>query len=136
MRVFLSAFSGFTLAVPMDSVASIMLYEQETEKPIQYDQENRHTYVSLPRLFNLTNETIHHGIVLREWNSKANKVVLLTAEVKRDVEIPDEQFYPVPKALGALRFSSMFSGIQFDGHPILLLNIERMIQDIQKEQVV
>ncbi|MDR2717346.1 MAG: hypothetical protein LBB89_04690 [Treponema sp.] len=134
MRVFLSAFSGFTLAVPMNAVAAMMLYDKETEKTIFYDQANRSTYVSLPRLFNLPNEVVHHGIILREWNSKANKVVLLTAEVKRDIEIPDEQFYPIPKALGALRFSEMFSGIQFSDNPILLLNIESLVQSIQKHQ--
>jgi len=136
MRVFLSAFSGFTLAIPMKAVAAMTLYNQETEKTIHYDQENRSTFVSLPRLFNLPEEAVHHGIVLREWNSKANKVVLLTAEVKRDIEIPDEQFYPIPKALGALRFSSMFSGIQFSGNPVLLLNIEQLVQVIQKDQRV
>jgi hypothetical protein len=134
MRVFLSAFSGFTLAVPMDAVAAMMLYDQETEKTIHYDQENRSTYVSLPRLFNLPNEAVCHGIILREWNSKVNKVVLLTAEVKRDIEIPDDQFYPIPKALSALRFSEMFSGIQFSGNPVLLLNIEQLAQSIQKYQ--
>jgi hypothetical protein len=134
MRVFLSAFSGFTLAVPMNAVASMMLYNQKTEKVIHYDQESRSTFVSLPQLFNLQGEVVRHGIILREWNSKANKVVLLTAEVKRDIEIPDEEFYPVPKVLGTLRFSRMFSGIQFSGSPVLLLNIEQLVQSIQTEQ--
>jgi chemotaxis protein histidine kinase CheA len=136
MRVFLSAFSGFTLAVPMNAVGAMMLYDQETEETIHYDQVKRSTYISLPRLFNLPNEIVHHGIILREWNSKANKVVLLTAEVKRDVEIPDEQFYPIPKTFGALRFSEMFSGIHFSGNPILLLNIEQLAQSLQKHQRV
>jgi hypothetical protein len=134
MRVFLSAFSGFTLAVPMDAVASMMLYRKETEKTVQYDQESRSTYVSLPRLFKLPDEIIRHGIILREWNSNANKVILLTAEVKRDIEIPDEQFHPIPKALSTLRFSKMFSGIQFSGNPVLLLNIKQLDQYVQREQ--
>jgi hypothetical protein len=136
MRVFLSTFSGFTLAVPMDAVASMILHNQETEKTIQYDHESQSTYVSLPRLFKLPDQAVHHGIVLREWNSKENKVVLLTAEVKRDIEIPDEQFYPIPKVLGALSFSSIFSGIQFSGNPVLLLNIEQLAQVIQKDRQV
>jgi hypothetical protein len=134
MRVFLSAFSGFTLAVPMNAVGAMMLYNQETEKVIHYDQKTRNTYVSLPRLFNLSNESVHHGIILREWNSKANKVVLLTAEVKRDIEIPDDQFYPIPKSLSSLHFSEIFSGIHFSGNPVLLLNIEQLAQSIQKYQ--
>jgi len=134
MRVFLSAYSGFTLAVPMDSVAAMMLPELEIENIMQYDQQSRNTFVSLPRLFNLPNEVVAHGIVLREWNSKVNKVVLLTAEIKRDIEIPDEEFHPIPKSLGALRFSQLFSGIQFSGNPVLLLNIEQLAEVIQKEQ--
>jgi len=134
MRVFLSAYSGFTLAVPMDAVAAMMLPNLETDKIMQYDQQSRSTFVSLPRLFNLPNEAVGHGIVLREWNSKVNKVVLLTAEVKRDIEIPDEEFHPIPKALGTLRFSKMFSGIQFSGNPVLLLNVEQLAEVIQEEQ--
>jgi len=136
MRVFLSVYSNFTLAIPMDAVASMVLYKQKTEKLIQYDPGNRSTYVSLPWLFNMPDQAVPHGIVLRVMNSKVNKVVLLTAEVKRDIEIPDEEFYPIPKSLGALRFSAIFSGIKFSGNPVLLLNIEQLLQVIQNEQLV
>lgn len=135
MRVFLSAYSGFTLAIPMDVVASMMLYDQKPEKVVQYDQKSRNTYVSFPRLFKLDEEAVH-GIVLREWNSKVNKVVLATAEIKRDIEIPDNEFHPMPKSLGSLRFSKIFRGIKFSDKPILLLNIEQMTQLIQEEQYV
>jgi len=134
MRVFLSAFSGFTLAVPMNAVAAMMLYDKKTEKVIQYDQKDRNTYISLPRLFNLNEEDVHHGIILREWNTTTNKVVLLTAEIKRDIEIPDKEFHPIPKSLGALRFSRIFNGIKFSDKPILLLNIEQLTQLLQEEQ--
>jgi hypothetical protein len=134
MRVFLSAFSGFTLAVPMNAVAAMMLYDKKTEKIIEYDQKNRSTFISLPRLFNLKEEDVRHGIILREWNSTANKVVLLTAEIKRDIEIPDKEFHPIPKSLGALRFSKIFSGIKFSDNPVLLLNIEQLTQLLQEEQ--
>jgi hypothetical protein len=130
MRVFLSEFSGFTLAVPMDAVASMVFYNQEMEKIIQHDQENRNTYVSLPLLFNQPSTSICYGIVLRNWNTIENKVVLITAEIKRDIEIPYDQFYPIPKSMSALRFSEMFSGIHFSDNPVLLLNIERLAQSV------
>jgi len=136
MRVFLSAYSGFTLAIPMEAVASMVLYKQKTEKIVQYDPGSRSTYVSLPWLFNMPDQAVPHGVVLREMNSKENKVVLLTAEVKRDIEIPDEEFHPIPKAWGALRFSEVFSGIKFSGDPVLLLNTEQLLQVIQNEQLV
>jgi hypothetical protein len=135
MRAFLSAFSGFTLAVPMNAVASIMLCKQGAEMAVQHDQENRNIYISLPHLFNLPGESVCHAINLRTENTTVQKIVLLTAEVKRDIEIPDEQFYPIPKALNALRFSKVFSGIQLAENPVLLLNVEQLVQSIQKEQI-
>jgi len=134
MRVFLSAYPSFTLAIPMDAVGSMMLYNKETEKTIFYDQEKRNTYLSLPCLFNMKDKSVYHGVILRKWNSNENKTVLLTAEVKRDAEIPDEEFHPIPKTLAAMSFSSMFKGIQFSGSPVLLLNIENLIQIVQKEK--
>jgi hypothetical protein len=135
MRAFLSAFSDFTLAVPMDAVTSIMLYKQGAEKTVQHDQENRNIYISLPHLFNLPGEAVCHAINLRAEDTTAHKIVLLTAEVKRDIDIPDEQFFPIPKALNALRFSKVFSGIQLAGDPVLLLNVEQLVQSVQKEQI-
>ena len=134
MRVFLSAYPSFTLAIPMEAVGSMMLYNKETEKNIQHDQEKRNTYVSLPGLFNMKDKAVYHGVILRKWNSNENKIVLLTAEVKRDTEIPDEEFHPIPKTLDAMNFSSMFKGIQFSGSPVLLLNIEHLVQIIQRDK--
>jgi len=136
MRVFLSVYPGFTLAIPMEAVASMMLYNQKTEKTIQHDQKSRCTFISLPWLFNMRDQAVPFGVILREGNSKENKVVLLTAEIKRDIEIPIEEFSPIPKALGALRFSSVFSGIKFSGNPILLLNIEQLLNVVQKDLLV
>jgi hypothetical protein len=130
MRVFLSDFSSFTLAIPMDAVASIVIYKQRVEND---DQENCNIYISLPQLFNLPREAVCHGIVLQQCDNTANKVVLLSPEIKRDIEIPNELFYPIPKALGSLRFSTVFSGIQFAGNPVLLLNTEQLINSIQEE---
>jgi len=136
MRVFLSAYPSFTLAIPMDAIGSMMLYNQKTENTIHHDQEKRNTYVSLPGLFNMKDKTVYHGVILRQWDSNENKIVLLTAEVKRDTEIPDEEFHPIPKTLSAMNFSSMFKGIQFSGSPVILLNIEHLIQTIQREKPV
>jgi hypothetical protein len=134
MRVFLSVYPGFTLAIPMEAVASMMLYNQETEKIVQYEPKSRCTFISLPWMFNMRDQPVPHGVILREWNSKENKVVLLTAEVKSVIEIPDNEFYPIPKSLSALRFSSVFSGIKFSDNPVLLLNIKQLLEVIQNEQ--
>jgi hypothetical protein len=132
MRVFLSAFSSFTLAVPMEAVASITLCNHEAEETVHYDKETKNTYVSLPKLFNLPDETVRHGIILRNEDSTASKVVLVSAEIKRDIDIPDGQFHSMPKVLSALRFSKMFGGMLFSGNPILLLNVEHLAESVQE----
>ena len=118
----------------MDAVGSMMLYNQKTEKTILHDQEKRNTYVSLPELFKMKDKTVYHGVILRKWDSNENKIVLLTAEVKRDTEIPDDEFHPIPKTLSAMKFSSMFTSLQFSGSPVLLLNIEHLVQTVQMEK--
>jgi len=136
MRVFLSAFSEFTLAIPMDETAAMVLHKEKMEHTMQYDQKSRSTFISLPLLFNLPEQTARQGIVVREWNSIANKVVLLTADIKRDIEIPDEEFYPMPKTIGNSNFAAMFKGIKFTDKPILLLNMNQLSQVVQTEQQV
>jgi hypothetical protein len=131
-----------------------MIFADEAAREVEYNQENRNTYVSLPHLFGLPPEGIRHGIVLKNLNSEEaeddgvveDKIILLTTEVKCETEIPEEDIFPVPKALGGIRFSAVFSGIQFGsgeafnpagepaGSPVLFLNIETLVQNIQREK--
>jgi len=156
MRVFICAFSGFSLAIPMRSVSSLTLHEHEAAQTVEYNMENRNTYVSLPHLFSLPSELIRHGLVLKSLisgngdredgnieddNIIENKIILLTTEVKCETEIPGEDIFPIPKTLGTIRFSALFNGIRFDtndvsdtsGKPILFLNTGNLVQIIQKE---
>jgi hypothetical protein len=154
MRVFLCAFNGFSVAIPMHSVSSLMLYAGGQAQTAGSDQEKQNTYVSLPRLFNALQEEIRHGVILKnpgdedsdadDDNATGGKIILLTTEVKCETEIPGEEIYPVPKALKYTGFSALFSGIQFGsggiadnaGLPVLLLNPKTLIQNMQKEQAV
>lgn len=122
MRVFLCAFTGFLVAIPMHAVSSLVLYTDGESV-----QEN--ICVSLPLLFNLPQENIRHGIILK------NNIILLVTEVICETEISQEAIFPLPKIFNVMRFSMLFSGIQFDsriaetaGNPVLLLNSEQIIQ--------
>ena len=143
MRVFLCAFGEFSLAIPMNTVSSLTLYTEETA--LEYNGESRNTYISLPRLFNLPQAFIRHGIILKygneDDNTAENKTILLTTEITCETEIPDEEIYPLPKVFGGLRFSTLFSGIQFDsrprreheisdaaGNPVLLLDTSLLLE--------
>jgi len=140
MRVFICAFSGFSLAIPMRSIASLALHTQETAQAVEYNTEDTNTYISLPRLFSLSAEVISHSLVLKNSNGEGgndieNKVILLTTEVKCEAEISGEDIFPIPKTLGGMRFSALFNGILFDtGKPVLLLNTETLVRNFQKEK--
>jgi len=152
MKVFICAFGGFSLAIPMCYVSSLALHSGQAA---EYNTENPNTYISLPHLFCLPSEVIRHSIALKNPNDEngyieddniddiiiVNKIILLVTEVKCEAEIPDTKIFPIPKSLDGMRFSALFSGIQFDsgkvsdafGKPILFLNIEALIKNFQKE---
>jgi len=145
MRVFLCAFEGFSIAIPMVSVAYVALHASEST---DYGGEGKVT-ISLPRLFNLSEELIRHIIVLKKPGSETNytdekNITLFTTEIEREIDIPDEQIFPLPKALSATRFSILFSGIQFNSHQlsdtagglVFLLNYEELSRYAQKEEAL
>jgi len=142
MRVFISSYSCFSLAIPISFVSSIFINPDSSNCKIFYNQENRNTYVSLPLLFNCP-QNARHGIVLKNGdandNAIENKTILLGAEVENEKDIPSDKFYPIPKIFGFLQFSFIFSGISFNessGDPILLLSPELLVQNIQKELIL
>lgn len=125
MRVFLSVFSYFSLAIPNNYISSIMIFRQKNQ------EDNNIKYVSLPRLFNIPDENIKHGIILKNSN-----IILLTAKVECETDIRQENIYPPPKTLGNMQFSHFFSGILFNNTEkdlILLLNTQNLIKYIEKD---
>jgi len=146
MRVFLCAFEGFLIAIPMDAIASVALYADEYA---EYPEEDRKSAISLPRLFNLPEEIIKHIIILKKQDDKTNyakenNIMLLTTEIECEIDIPDERIFPLPKILGPTNFSALFSGIQFNSDklsdtadgPLLLLNCKELNRFAQKEEVL
>jgi len=145
MRVFLCAFAGFSVAIPMDSVSSLMLYTNSAPQTVERNQQDGSTYVSLPRLFRRPLAEVRHGIVLKNGSddisqTTENKVILLTTKVECEAEYPPEQIYPLPNIFGCLRFSAYFNGILFNSNgtvcPVLLLNTAQLVEKIQKESAL
>ena len=143
MRVFICAFAGFSLAIPMDSVSSLMLYTGRPLHTVEYNPQNGNTYVSLPWLFSRPLADIRHGIILKNSNdgfdeTTENKIILLTTEVECETEIPPEEIYPLPNIFMSLRFSAFFSGILFNSNnkadqPTLILNTGQLVENIQRK---
>jgi hypothetical protein len=146
MKVFICSYSRFSLAIPMDFVSSIFLHSDNSNNKISYTAENGDIYISLPMFLECPDVNIKHGIILRNDNDpQEKKVILLSAEVEREKEIPQEYFFQAPKIMSLLKFSQIFSSMFFhtrrhdesDNKAInelaLLLNPQRLIQNIQKE---
>jgi len=154
MRVFLCSYGGFSLAIPMDIVSSVFIFNDNADYKFRYDKEKRNTYISLPVLFDFPVSSIHHGIILKneiyeenEYESLENRVILLSTEIDKEKEIPSEKFYSIPKALKFFKFTSIFTGIFFNpqrvrnnltsnitaGDMVLLLNPDQLVKNIQKE---
>jgi len=139
MRVFLCPYEGFSLAVPMDIVQSVIPNRKNPERTVVYNQENQNTYISLPRLFNCANNKIKHGIILKDGidDKLENKFVLLTYEIESEAELTLNKIYPLPEAFADMKFALFFKGMIFsDTHPedlILLVDSEHIVQNIKKE---
>jgi len=145
MRVFICAFRNFSLAIPIDSVSLITLYQENVRKAVVYNEENHNTYISLPLLFKHPQALIHNGIILKDEKDTKNndiienKNILLTTEIECEIDIPDEKIYPIPKIFMRLGFSTAFNGIIFysrqthEENLILLLNTEKLVRNIKRK---
>jgi hypothetical protein len=155
MRVFLCACGGFSVAIPMDSVSSLMLYAEDAAQMVEYNELNRNTYISLPLLLELPPEHIQHGIVLKNPGSEEddtgnveNRTILLTTRIDGETDISAGEIYPIPKVFSRMRLSMLFSGILFSSRLyqdrefldaadalVFILNPGQLIQSIRKATV-
>jgi hypothetical protein len=140
LRFFLCNFADYLLAVPINAVASLLVYSGEAPDTVHYDEEENTVYYSLPGFFGMDAET-RHGIVLQDWvlNSResgriqitdsttagkhsesalfpyrkeARQVLLVTA-VERETEINDKKIQKLPKLCYGNRGECMFLGAIF-----------------------
>jgi hypothetical protein len=130
----------------MHSVSSLALHTGNSTNLVFYNDEKQNTYISLSNLFNLSLKNIRHNIVLKSFDSKddytsESKTILLIPEIECEIEISNEEIYPIPQTLRTTRFFELFNGMLFNTRSeassnksflVLLLNAERLIQFIQK----
>ena len=161
MRVFMSAFDKFSLAIPIASVSSIMICNEALKQPnesIIKDSEGNNTYISLPHLFNLPQILIHHGVILKSGNNDdddtngdiiKNRDILLTTQIICEIDIPQDKIYPFPKTMKNMDYLMFFSGLIFNSNiqnvnPVsdpeterltLLLDTKLLVKKITKETI-
>jgi len=151
MRIFLCSYKNFFLAVPMNSVSSIYLSYDKMNNIIDFDSRSRNTFISLPALFDIDNNDVCHGIVLKNncQNTDSDseiiedRIILISTRILSEKEIPSGDFTPVPKALRIFKKFSVFNGIFFissdntadkKAHDaVLLLDPEQLVKTIVKE---
>ncbi|WP_461255048.1 hypothetical protein [Treponema sp. R80B11-R83G3] len=156
MRVFICSYSWFSLAIPMDSVSSIFLHQDNLIHKIDFNNENCNIHISLPLLFNCPDANVKHGIILKDGSnnhdSTDNRVILFSTAVESERDLAAEKIYPLPKIMGVMQFALIFSGIFFNdcqsGAPkesgavedktkelVLLLNPHKLVKNIHKELI-
>ena len=151
MRVFLCSFENFSLAVPINYISSIVLFQGNQDVAVEYDDRFFNTYISLPILFNFPLAKTKHGIILKNHDDEKdnidddslmqNRSILLTTEIINEADIPDEKIFSVPKILNIMQFSFFINGIVFDIEKagisnrdmVLLLNPDQLVKNIHKE---
>jgi hypothetical protein len=150
MRVFLCSFNNFSIAIPINFVSSIMLFNTNPVKTIAYNKNDRNVYVSLPLLLKYPAEKIKHGIILKNkedddirnineiGKTSEGRIILLTTEIERETEIQDDKIFSIQKIFNGMKFFFFFSGIFFNslynssGNSILILNPDFFIKKLKR----
>jgi hypothetical protein len=131
MRYFLCGFDQFSVGVPEDSVAAIMLYPEAVTEGIKREEPGGRAgdvFFSLPHFFELADRTVRHGIVLKAAGGdpaggepeEGPRQVLLVRAVEGEADIAPEDIYPPPKLLTTPGKSPFLKGISFAGQTMIL----------------
>ena len=141
MRVFLCSYTGFSLAIPMDSVSSIILHKNADYSAIEHDSVNNNTFISLPRLLRSPQDVIRHGIILKCGGNdetsdtegiNINKTIILTTEIECETRIPSDNIFPLPKILSGFDLSLFFNGISINSaKTTLFLNSRDLLNNVE-----
>ncbi|MDR3139561.1 MAG: hypothetical protein LBT95_07780 [Treponema sp.] len=120
MRYFLCPFEGFSLGVPEDSVAAIMIYSEEISETIKKEKNSGDLFFSLPHFFKLAGQTVRHGIILKTFTEGDPRNILLVSSVEREADIFPEEIFPLPKILEESDRFSFFTGIRIGGEGMIV----------------
>ena len=117
IRYFICALDKIHLGIPAERTERIIPVTRV--QTAVSETENREKFISLPVLFQLTDISAPHGVVLKNSPADTQKTVLLAPRVEIDLEIPDENIHRLPESLaGSYRY---FTGACFDGQKVILI---------------
>jgi chemotaxis signal transduction protein len=137
----LCTFDDFSIGVPEDAVAAIIIYSGEAPAVIERTEKGD-VYFSLPHFFQLENRTVRHGIVLKpqdqmlDRDDEGPRNILLVSAVERETDIPPEEIFPLPDIATSPERIPFFTGAWFTGPDMIAFIdpaslITRIIQDTE-----
>ena len=129
MRYFLCGFNTVYLGISSEHTERIVSISRKQSSV--FETEKQDIYISLPLLLGRTDISAPHGIVLKTTNEE-RKIILLAPPLDIDLEIPEEDIFGIPKALGGKL--PYFSGACFirkdqGEHLIFILDTEKLKGD-------
>ena len=96
MKYFLCTLNNnCSLGIPAEQIEQIVPVKRE--QSVLYEKENDEVFISIPALFRLESKAAPHGLVLKV--ADPIKTVLLCPKIDVEVEIPEENIYPLPEVL-------------------------------------
>jgi hypothetical protein len=126
MRYFLCTLGGFSLGIPENSAAAVVIYSEAAGETISHE-EGGDILFSLPHFFALADRRIRHGIALKspegEEGGGAPRQVLLVGAVEKEVDIASRDIYPLPELFLAPGRFPFFTGISFMG-PVMIAIVD------------
>jgi hypothetical protein len=128
MKYFLCAFDAAYLGIPSECTQRVISVSRKQLSVCE--TEEQHIFISLPLLFGRADISAPHGIVLKE--NKEKQITLLAPLLDIDYEIPDENIFTVPKAIGAkLRYlkGACFIKKDREERPVYIVDIEKLMED-------
>jgi len=130
MKYFICAIDNISLGIPARWVERIIPVTRA--QSVIYETEDGEGFVSLPVLFKLKDAAVYHGLILSPkipLPRRGKSTVLLTPKIDIELDIPEENIYPLTSALSGM--NRYFGGVCFtDRNMALLLDPQKLIENI------
>jgi len=134
MKCFICTADNINIGIPArlaERIVSVMRVQS-----VVCETEDGQAFVSLPVLLKLKDCAVHHGLILKSGVSSPHsqtsalmKTLLLTARIGIELDIPEENIYPLTSALEGM--NRYFSGVCFvSGEMILILDPQKLTDGI------
>ena len=129
MKYFICALEKILLGIPAEQTERIM--QEDRLQTAVRESENGKTFISLPALFKLKNNTAPHGVLLKSeepaGTASCEEVVLLAPKIDIEIHVPEEDIHELPRVLD--RQFLYLRGVYFSGQDaILMLDPEKLLE--------